>query len=263
VVTDLARRLSGFARRWPTRVPLWLGLVAGGTLLDRRTGGPDTDPAATLAAAARRVTGCDVAVVPQVEAMAGAELMLSREQITGRTLYVYAREAVGAVLAGPDGAVQRGATGTIAHLPVGGDARCDCGAVGCLEASAGDAAVAHAAHRAGVVDEPLIGAVVAAAEHGDREAHRLLLRRAALLGKGVALARDVFAPDRVVLMGQAFTCYRPALAEVATAFSAASVLEPLGLRVSSLGSGVQALAACTSALRSVYADPLAAAPTPA
>lgn len=84
----------------------------------------------------------------------------------------------------------------------------------------------------------------------------LLVDRARLLGRGVALARDVFNPDRVVLLGQAFSGYRPGLTHLAASFAAASVLEPLNPRVSSLGPRVQALAACTAALRRVYPDPL-------
>jgi predicted NBD/HSP70 family sugar kinase len=191
--------------------------------------------------------------------MAEAETLLTRFPTAGATLYVYAREAVGAVLTRDDMAPEPATgPGTISHLPVGGAARCDCGATGCLEASVGDSAVAAAAHRAGIVADPSIARVIAAAEDGGREAHELLVQRARLLGRGVALARDVFNPDRVVLLGQAFTGYRPGLAHVAASFADASVLEPLGLRVSSLGHRVQALAACTAALRPVYADPLAA-----
>ncbi|MBO0849865.1 MAG: ROK family protein, partial [Pseudonocardia sp.] len=104
--------------------------------------------------------------------------------------------------------------------------------------------------------EPAIGQVIAAAENGHRAAHDLLVERARLLGRGVALARDVFNPDRVVLLGQAFTGYRPGVAHVTASFAATSVLEPLHPMVSSLGPRVQALAACTAALRPVYADPL-------
>ena len=70
--------------------------------------------------------------------------------------------------------------------------------------------------------------------------------------------RDMLDPDRVVLLGQAFTAYRPGLAHVSAAFAGRSVLEPLSLQVSRLGPGVQALAACTAALVPVYADPLRA-----
>jgi predicted NBD/HSP70 family sugar kinase len=262
VVGTLTRRLRGFGARWPERAMLRLGVVVGGQLSSDRDRlrhprlGWDAEPVARIV---DRIADPDVVLVPQVEAMAAAETVLARREAVGRTLYVYAHEAVGAVLTSDgDGPTPPGGPGTISHLPVGGDVRCHCGATGCLEASTGDAVVAAAAHRAGIVDEPSINKVIAAAERGDRAAHELLLRRARLLGRGVALARDVLNPDRVVLIGQAFTGYRPALAQVSAEFAASSALEPMSLRVSSLGAGVQALAACTVALRAVYANPLAA-----
>jgi predicted NBD/HSP70 family sugar kinase len=258
----LTTRLRRFGERWAQRRVLQLGLVVGGQLSADRTRlrhprlGWDSAPVAEIL---DRVAGTDVVVVPQVEAMAGAEILLAPHPPTGSSLYVYAREAVGSVLT-VNGVVPvpTAGPGTISHLPVGGTAECHCGTVGCLEASTGDAQVAAAAHRAGIVTAPSIARVIAAAEGGNRAAHELLVQRATLLGRGVALVRDVFNPDRVVLLGQAFTGYRPALAHVAAGFAATSVLEPLSLRVSSLGPAVQALAACTAALRPVYADPLGA-----
>ena len=260
VVTLLTHRLRRFGARWPRRRVLQVGLVVGGQLSADRSRlrhprlGWDSAPLADIV---DRVTDSDVVVVPQVEAMAGADTLLSPHRAGGSALYVYAREAVGAVLT-EDGAVgvPASAPGTISHLPVGGTARCHCGATGCLEASAGDSAVAEAAHRAGIVPTPSIAAVTAAAEGGNRAAHELLAERARLLGRGVALVRDVLNPDRVVLLGQAFTGYRPGLAHVSASFAAHSALEPLSLQVSALGTGVQARAACAAALRPVYADPL-------
>lgn len=255
----LTGRLRRFGARWPHRRALRVGVVVGGQPSTHR-GWPQPRPgwgSASLAEALDRVTDSGAVVVSQVEGIAAAETLLARSPTGGATLYVYAREAVGAVLTMDDVVVgpSRG-PGTISHLPVGGPVSCHCGATGCLEASVGDSAVAAAAHQADLVPEPAIGQVIAAAEQGGRAAHELLVERARLLGRGVALARDVFNPDRVVLVGQAFTGYRPGLAHMVASFAEASVLEPLSLRVSSLGPRVQALAACTAALRPVYADPL-------
>jgi len=52
--------------------------------------------------------------------------------------------------------------------------------LGCLEAS-DDGAVADAAHRAALVDQPSIAQVVAAAMRGNSAAHELLVERARLL----------------------------------------------------------------------------------
>ncbi|MDT7601773.1 MAG: hypothetical protein QOK26_3850 [Pseudonocardiales bacterium] len=262
VLTLLIARLRRFGARWPERRMLRVGLVVGGQLSADRSRlrhprlGWESAPIGEIV---DRVAGSHVEVVPQVEAMAGAETLLARQPSRGTALYVYARETVGSVLT-VDGAapVSAAGLGTISHLPVGGAASCPCGATGCLEASVGEASVAAAAHRAGIVPEPSIARVIAAAEGGHRAAHELLVERARVLGRGVALARDVFNPDRVVLLGQAFTGYRPGLAHVSASFAAATVLDRLVPSVSSLGPGVQALAACTAALLPVHADPFGA-----
>ena len=266
VISLLVRRLLRFGARWPGRQMLRVGLVIGGQLsADReRLQHPRLgwDSVALAEVMDRGGVGDSAVVVaPQVEAMAGAQTWLDRRMPGGSTLYIYAREAIGASFI-VDGASEApiGGPGTISHLPVGGTVACHCGAIGCLEASAGDDAVADAGYRAGVVNRPSITGVIAAAERGDRAAHELLVERARLLGRGVALVRDVLNPHRVVLLGQAFTAYRPALAQVSAGFAAHSALEPLSLQVSTLGSGLQALAACTTALRPVYADPLGALP---
>jgi len=77
-----------------------------------------------------------------------------------------------------------------------------------------------------------------------------------VLGATTAVLRDMVAPDRVVLVGQAFTGYPPALDEVVAGFDAATVLSPLSLSFTRFGTGVQAVAAGTVALGPVYEDPL-------
>ncbi|HZZ47026.1 MAG TPA: ROK family protein [Pseudonocardia sp.] len=262
VLSALTRRLLSFGARWPERTMLQVGVVTGGHLSAERDTlrhpqlGWDDVPIADIVAQA---SGAEVAVLPQVEAMARADMLRAVRRHRGSTLYVYARDAVDAVLTVDGNAdLPTRNLGTISHLPVGGSTPCTCGSVGCLESSAGDSAVAEAALRAGVVTQPSLPQVVDAAVEGNRTAHELLVDRARLLGRGVALVRDVLNPDRVVLLGQAFTAYRPALAHISAAFAARSALAPLSLQVSPLGPGVQALAACTAALLPVYADPLGA-----
>ena len=65
-----------------------------------------------VAALVDRAVGVDVVVVPQVEAVVEAETVLAPRSTAGSTLFVYARDAVAAVLA-VDGAV---------HTPAGGSA---------------------------------------------------------------------------------------------------------------------------------------------
>jgi predicted NBD/HSP70 family sugar kinase len=261
-VAVLAHRLRRLAARWPERRILQAAVVVGGRLSADRTvlrhprlGWADVPVAALV----DRAVGADVVVVPQAEAIVEAENVLAPRSTAGSTLFVYARDAVAAVLA-VDGAVHTpaGGPGTVSHLPVGGDVTCHCGATGCLEAVAGDTAVATAAHLAGLVAEPTIARVIAAAEGGSQAAHDLLAEPGRQLGRGVALVRDVLNPDQVVLVGQAFTAYRPALSAVSAGFAATSVLDPMALQVSALGPGLQALAVCCAAPRPVYTDPLAA-----
>ena len=54
----------------------------------------------------------------------------------------------------------------------------------------------------------------AAAYGGNGRAHNLLADRARVLGRTAAVVRDMVDPDRVVLVGQAFTGYPPVLEDV-------------------------------------------------
>jgi len=64
------------------------------------------------------------------------------------------------------------------------------------------------------------------------------------------------SPDRVVLVGQAFTGYPPALDEVVAAFEETTALPPVELSFTRFGTGVQAAAAGTVALGPIYESPL-------
>jgi predicted NBD/HSP70 family sugar kinase len=256
-LAELTRRLLAFGARWPDRTVVRIGVVVSGSGTVRHPGpGWDDVPVADLV---RRAAGVEVTVLPGVEAMARADALLAGADARGGTLYVHAADTVDAVLtpsAGMHAPVR--ALGAVGHLPVGGSVVCGCGATGCLEAVAGESAVAEAARAAGIVEQARIDRVIDAAEGGDRAAHELLVARARHLGTGAALLRDVLNPARVVLLGPAFTGYRPALGHVSAAFAERSVLPPLTPRVSPLGRGEPALAAVTAALLPVYADPLAA-----
>ena len=79
-----------------------------------------------------------------------------------------------------------------------------------------------------------------------------------MLGHTVAMVRDMLNPDRVILGGQAFTGYRPAVAHVASAFRQGSTLPPTDIRISGFGGKVQEFAAVVTSVSAIYADPLAA-----
>ncbi|MEU5693123.1 ROK family transcriptional regulator [Actinosynnema sp. NPDC020468] len=255
----IAGKVRAFLRRWPRRTVVGIGLASGG-LVDSARGLLDHDrlgwhrvPAADLL---HRATGYPVHLDGHVAAMANAELLFGRGSPS--MLYFYAREVVGIALA-VDGRLHRGpgGGGSIAHLPIGGDTRCPCGATGCLEASVADRTVAEAAVRAGVVAEPDIRLVRAAAQGGDPRAGRLLSDRATALGRAVGLLRDALNPDRVVLGGQAITDPAERLPDLLRAYATTTALPGADIvSVTTLGPTLQATAACTGLLNRLFDHPL-------
>ena len=81
------------------------------------------------------------------------------------------------------------------------------------------------------------------------------------MGRVAAIVRDMVSPHRVVLVGQGFTAYPPALAATLDAFRAQSAGAEIELSVTRFGGGIQAASACTIALGPIYDDPLGLAPT--
>ncbi len=268
---SITRSACAFAARWHRRTLLWVGVATGGrvdtargTVDHPRLGWRDGRVAAVVGSG----LGVPVSVSGHVEAMAAAELLLAPPPSNGiaaqdgTSLYVYARETAGMALT-IDGRVHTPASGpgSIAHLPTGSSALCGCGARGCLEASVGDRAVVAAAVNRAIVaphTRPSIAAVYGAAQGGSEAARELLTERARILGRTVALLRDMFNPDRVVLGGQAFTAYPAAIAHVREAFVQHSTLAPGNVRVTGFGDRVQQYAATVVSLSALYSDPLAA-----
>ena len=161
-----------------------------------------------------------------------------------------------------DGRVHTPASGpgSIAHLPTGSSALCGCGNRGCLEASVSDRAVVTAAVDRKIIapqPRPSIAAVYQAAQSGSEAARELLVERAQILGRTVALLRDMFNPDRVVLGGQAFTAYPAGIPYVGEAFATYSTLARRDIRVTGFGDKVQEYAATVVSLSALYSDPLA------
>lgn len=79
-----------------------------------------------------------------------------------------------------------------------------------------------------------------------------------MLGKTVAMLRDLFNPDRVILGGQAFTEYPAGIPHVAEAFAQASSLERRDIRISGFGNRVQEYASTVVSLSTIYSDPVGA-----
>lgn len=271
----VARSAKAFLQRWHRRKALWAGVAIGGRV-DPLTGVVDHPKLEWRGAQVGSVLGevleLPVSVAPHVEAMAGSELLLPtgepKDQARaerGSSLYFYVRETAGIAVT-LDGRVHTPSNGpgSIAHLPTGSDVECTCGRRGCLEVTVGDRSLHSRAVGRGIIPahNGTAGSTIAdlyrAADAGSESARELLAERATILGHTVAMVRDMLNPDRVILGGQAFTGYRPAVAHVARAFNQGSTLPPTDIRISGFGGKVQEYAAVVTSLSVLYADPLAA-----
>jgi predicted NBD/HSP70 family sugar kinase len=193
--------------------------------------------------------------------MAGAELLLGRQERRGSGLYVYARETVGFALV-IDGRVHSPTSGpgTVAGLPVQSELL---GGSGQLESTVSDEAVVAAARRQRILpaagpNSTIAALVRAARQDGSDGARELLAERARVLGGAVALMRDMLNPDDLVVGGQAFTEYPEGMDRLRSSFAERSLLGPREIRVSAFGNRVQEAGAGAVSLSSIYSDPLAA-----
>jgi len=268
-LATLASSARRYLSRWHRRRPLWVGVAAGGVVdsatgyLDHpRLGWADAPVGPVLAEA----LGLPVSMASHVDAMAGAELLLSgrRAENAGgasrTSLYVYARETVGYALS-IDGRVHSPASGpgTIAGLPARSELL---GGTGQLESTVSDEAVINAARRLRIVPAEgpasTLPAVLRAARGGNEKAVELLADRARVLGEAVALLRDMLNPDELVVGGQAFTEYPEGMEAVEAAFAERSMLGPRDIRLTAFGNRVQEAGAGVVSLGGLYADPIGA-----
>ncbi|ULN73452.1 ROK family transcriptional regulator [Mycolicibacterium smegmatis] len=268
-LATLASSARRYLSRWHRRRPLWVGVAAGGVVdsatgyLDHpRLGWADAPVGPVLAEA----LGLPVSMASHVDAMAGAELLLSgrRAENAGgasrTSLYVYARETVGYALS-IDGRVHSPASGpgTIAGLPARSELL---GGTGQLESTVSDEAVLNAARRLRIVPAEgpasTLPAVLRAARGGNEKAVELLADRARVLGEAVALLRDMLNPDELVVGGQAFTEYPEGMEAVEAAFAERSMLGPRDIRLTAFGNRVQEAGAGVVSLGGLYADPIGA-----
>jgi predicted NBD/HSP70 family sugar kinase len=249
LVATVSRAASGLVGRHSNRTLLSAGVVA-----------PWADLGLPQEEVRRRLelsTGLVVASGDHVAAIAAAEYIARPEALTGVTLYVYARDTAGFALANDLRLhTQISRVGRLTHFPTGSTAACRCGATGCLEATASDDAAVRRTRETGVPGVTDIDSVRSAAYDGDARAHRVLVERAEVLGRTAAVVRDMVDPDRVVLVGQAFTGYPPVVDDIHTAFRSRTALGPIGVSLTRFGAGVQAAAAGAVALGPVYEDPL-------
>lgn len=247
--SEVARLLG----KRPGLVPLTVGLVAPWTDLRLSPDQTATD--------LEEVLGLDVLHADHIAAVAAADYLHRRVGSGGVTGYVYARDTAGWAVAATRGEhVEVSRAMSLTHFPMGGDRVCSCGAVGCLEATVSDHAIGQIAHQQGISAEPTVESLHAAADAGSAKAQRLLIDRARTLGRAAAMVRDMVDPDRMILVGQAYTGRPEVVAEIIGAFDEATAGPPMELTFTKVGGGIQAVSACAVALGPIYDDPIAALP---
>lgn len=247
-VHALCVQLRELAGRFSGRRLLWGGVAVGGQVATAsgRVDHPVLDwraaPVGDLLAAE---LGVPVSVCEHVQAMAAAELLLTYPRVGDDTgLFFYARETTGmAVTVGGRVVVPSHGAGSIAGVPVTAPAFCAGPAT--LQDVIGAGPEAHAMRRLGVAADASV----------------VVDERARVLGEVIALFRDAFNPDSVIVAGDAFAAHPNGLAPVQASFDRASrVGGPLELSASRFGVAVQQSAAIVVALSVIYSDPVAALP---
>ncbi|WP_143965857.1 ROK family transcriptional regulator [Gordonia zhaorongruii] len=258
IVASIGESARRFADRWVGKRLLWAGVAIGGRVAD---GGVVDHPrlgwqGVPVGRVIAESIGLPVSVASHVEAMAAAELVVNPSEQGQNFLYFYAREMVGIAFS-VDGTVHTPAAGppTIGHFPTGTTQYLDPDGTGRLEDAVGDSGILHAAASAGL-DISSIDGLRTAARTGNEVAHAILIERAEVLGRTVALISDIFNPDHVILGGQAFTDYPESLPAVSKALRATSVVTQRDVRVARSAITVQQKAAGAVALDALYADPL-------
>ncbi|MCW4352384.1 ROK family protein [Hoyosella sp. YIM 151337] len=267
-LASIAQSAASFTARF-RRQFLWAGVALGGRV-DPQSGTATHPRLDWLDAPVGEVIGealaVPVSLSPHVEAMAAAELLFTPTQGAASakersSLYFYARETVGTALtlAGRVHTPNSG-PGSISHFPTGSSVACPCGRSGCLEATVSDQAMIDRGIEWGVLspDTASISELHHKARAGDSSATAILTERAEVLGGIVAMLRDLFNPDDVILGGQAFTQFPEAMPAFAQSFARTSALPGRNVLVTGFGNRVQEHAAAAVALSVLHADPLAA-----
>lgn len=206
VVPRAARALAELCEANGGARPLGIGTAVGGwvdaesgTVMDHPRLGWSLVPLRDLLSEA---TGLPVYLDNHSRALLHGEILLGRARSAGSVLHLFVGNVVDAAFA-TRGEAHYGAgsqAGAIAHLPVdGSDAPCFCGRVGCLEATVSEAALIRRAVDKGVIETPDYRRLLDAACAGHDVAVAMLVERARLVGRAVALLTDVFSPELVVV----------------------------------------------------------------
>jgi predicted NBD/HSP70 family sugar kinase len=205
-------------------------------------------------------TGLRVRVDGHSRALARAEQLLGDQRARSSVVHLFAGNVVDAAFA-VGGTVQHGprsAAGTIAHLPLPGQAdRCECGRSGCLQAVVSESALTARAAAAGVVGEPSFSLLLEAAMAGSPRAMAMFRQRARAVGAAAAVLLDLLNPEVLVVV-EAGAMYLPGCLDVLreeVRRQSTGGGEPPVI-VTSFGRDVLAIAAATVMLSEIYANPL-------
>ncbi|MFI9361332.1 ROK family protein [Kitasatospora sp. NPDC053057] len=240
------------------------GLVGGSGMLQRAANlGWQDIPLAAELRPALRLAGGGLAELP-VEADNEANLGGLAERWLGGSaedfLYVSAEAGVGAAVV-VGGRLLRGArgyAGEFGHVPVHPEGpRCACGAHGCLEQYAGEAAVLRAAGLAGARGD-WVTLLAERAGAGDEPARAALAGAGSALGIAAAGAVNLLDPAQVVLGGGYARLAAWLLPAMRRELAARVTVRPFAedrLTVSRLGRRGPLLGAAVGVVRAIVSDP--------
>ncbi|HEX8865321.1 MAG TPA: ROK family transcriptional regulator [Lentzea sp.] len=255
--TDVLRRI---AERMPKflgdRTPLGIGVATGGlvddgTIVEHSQLGWKNVHAKEFLTNALDTT---VQVESHSRALARAEQLFGTDARARTSLvHLFIGNVVDAAIA-TGGAVHSGpggAAGAIAHLRLrGDDTPCPCGRRGCLQAATSNRTLAERAARDGIIAEPLLDLLIAAAQRDDRRAIELFKRRSRLVGQAVQLLLDIINPDVLVVVEAGAILIPGCWAELTS-----EIAERKGDVIqTSFGSDVLSVAAGSVVLSDVYGE---------
>ena len=189
---------------------LGVGVGLPGNVLEQSEGVVDSTQLGwsqlPLGLALRNATGLPVLIDNNVNALALAESLFGTGRGHENFLVVTIGTGIGAgIVAG--GTVVRGHSGNageIGHIPVAENGpRCQCGALGCLEAIIGQAALIETARREGVIGADAgIAALARVASGGNEAAQRIFAEAGHLLGRAIAGVVNTLDPELIVILGE-------------------------------------------------------------
>lgn len=241
-VPGLTRRADGFVHLAPNLG--WKGVDLGRMLaealrlpLDKVRVGNEADLGALGEHRRGAGRGCDHLVFVSGEVGLGAGLIIGGQPMLGAA--GYAGEA-GHMLVNPDGR------------------QCTCGAFGCWETEAGEAALLRAAGVRGVRGATAVDAVLERVAAGDESAAAAVAEIGHWLGVGVGNLVNLLNPEVVVLGGifvPLFPHLREPMLSAVHARSLDEVSEPVRVVPSDLGTSAQLHGAAEVVLAAVLTDP--------